>query len=225
MNRDELLAELNRCAEPAYRDFSGKLLPGVTGLMGVRLPTLRRLAARIARENGLSFGGILTDASFEEVMLQGMVLGCLKLPAEELFPLVGAFVPKIDNWSVCDSVCVGLKGVRKWPEESFRFVDSLLERGGEFPVRFAVVLMLCHFVDEAHVGRVLERLPRADCPAYYARMAVAWCLSICFIRFRGLTVPVIRAADEVTRGMAVRKIAESRRTDAESLRIARSLLS
>ncbi len=36
-------------AEPAYRDFSASLLPGVGNLLGVRLPHLRRLAREILR--------------------------------------------------------------------------------------------------------------------------------------------------------------------------------
>ena len=37
-------------AEPKYRDFSAALLPGVDNLLGVRLPALRKMAAKIARE-------------------------------------------------------------------------------------------------------------------------------------------------------------------------------
>jgi len=36
-------------AEPAYRDFSASLLPGVGNLLGVRLPHLRRMAREILR--------------------------------------------------------------------------------------------------------------------------------------------------------------------------------
>jgi 3-methyladenine DNA glycosylase AlkD len=40
---------------------------------------------------------------YEEVMLQGMVVGYLKTDIEELLNYVTDFVPKINNWAVCDS--------------------------------------------------------------------------------------------------------------------------
>ena len=43
--RERLLA----LGEPAYRDFSASLLPGVEHIIGVRLPALRRLAREIVR--------------------------------------------------------------------------------------------------------------------------------------------------------------------------------
>ena len=47
---------------------------------------------------------------FEEIMVEGMVLGKISLPWEELEPYLRSFVPKIDNWSVCDSFCTGRPG-------------------------------------------------------------------------------------------------------------------
>ena len=74
MNRAELMARLTSLAEDDYRRFAASLLPGVDNLLGVRLPRLRRLARDIARGDGVdAIGRLFTEATFEEVMLEGMV--------------------------------------------------------------------------------------------------------------------------------------------------------
>ena len=47
---DEIRQALFKLAEADYARFSQALLPGIEGVLGVRLPALRRLAARIVRE-------------------------------------------------------------------------------------------------------------------------------------------------------------------------------
>ena len=42
-------------------------------------------------------------------MLQGMVIGYVKTDINDQLSYVASFIPKIDNWSVCDSFCIGLK--------------------------------------------------------------------------------------------------------------------
>ena len=48
----------------------------------------------------------------EEVMLQGMVIGLVKQPPDKMLELVKNFIPKINNWSVCDCFCGGLKFIK-----------------------------------------------------------------------------------------------------------------
>lgn len=50
---------------------------------------------------------------FEEVMLQGMVLGYVKTDLEEILRYIADFIPRIDNWSVCDSFCTYFEVYRK----------------------------------------------------------------------------------------------------------------
>lgn len=55
MIAQELRARLTELAEPAYRDFSSRLIPGCGEMLGVRLPVLRKLAAEIAAEDWRGF--------------------------------------------------------------------------------------------------------------------------------------------------------------------------
>ena len=110
LNIREQLFEL---AEDEYKQFSSSLLPGIDNLLGVRLPALRKIAKQIAKKDWRSYLENADEIYFEEIMLQGMVLGYINDDIEDVLGYIVDFVPKINNWSVCDSFCVGLKITNK----------------------------------------------------------------------------------------------------------------
>ena len=112
----ELRARLESLADPGYRAFSARLLPVGTPLLGVRLPALRRIARELSRGDWRAYLDGAADGSFEEILLQGMVIGYAEMDMGERQHRTAAFVPKISNWSVCDSFCAGLKAVREDPD-------------------------------------------------------------------------------------------------------------
>ena len=118
----ELQARLRALAEPDYQAFASRLLPGVDNLLGVRIPNLRKLARQLAREDWRAALTAMGDGSFEEVLLQGLLIGCAKGTPAEILPHVAAFVPKIDNWSICDSFCSSLKLAASYPEPIWDFL-------------------------------------------------------------------------------------------------------
>ena len=101
MTQAQLHATLAGAAEAEYAAFSSKLLGGAQKpLLGVRLPALRRLAARLVRENGGAALSLCTRGQyFEDVMLKGMVLGRLPAPLDAVLAETRAFLGEIDNWS------------------------------------------------------------------------------------------------------------------------------
>lgn len=204
-------------AEPKYRDFSSSLLPGVDNLLGVRLPRLRKIAAEIAL--GEDWRDFLAEPgeTFEETMLRGMVLGRAKAPIEEILSLTREFLPQIDNWSVCDSTCAGYLHAKRCPGEVFAFAVSCLDSPVEFTVRFGVVVLLDHFVSEPYIDRVLAALRAVSHEGYYAAMAVAWALSVCYVRFPESTLPVLEQGtlSLFTHNKTIQKIIESHRVSAQ----------
>lgn len=100
-------------AEPQFRAFSMSLMPGVSRVLGVRLPKLRKLARELALGDVDRYLQEASDATFEEIMLQGMVIGYAAKDLPKTLARIQTFVPKMDNWSVCDSFCGTLKFVEK----------------------------------------------------------------------------------------------------------------
>ena len=117
--------QLLELADEKYRQFSSALIPNISHVLGVRLPELRKLAKKIAREDWKAYIQQAESEYFEEIMLQGMVIGYVKTDIDEILRYVADFVPKIDNWSVCDSFCTGLKFTKTNMEKGMGFLAAL----------------------------------------------------------------------------------------------------
>lgn len=221
MNIREQLLEL---AEPRYRQFISPLMPGVEHVIGVRLPTLRRMAREILRGD---WRGWLAEAEgfyFEERMLQGMVISYVRCEATEKLGYVARFVAMIDNWAVCDCFCWRLKPDER--EQMWRFIQPYFDAGEEFGVRFATVMALNNFVDREHLEALLAQLGRVGHEGYYARMGVAWAVSVCYAKFPERTHAWLAESCPLcdwTFNKSLQKIAESYRVDASAKRELREL--
>ena len=149
-------------------------------------------------------------------MLQAMLIGYADMDPDERLRHVAAFVPKIDNWSVCDRFCLGLKFAADNQVRVWAFIQPYLKSKLEYEVRFGVVMLLEHFIDELYVGRVLKALDEVAHDGYYAKMAVAWAVSICYVKFPALTEAYLAdcALDDFTFNKSLQKIGESFRVDA-----------
>lgn len=212
MDNTEIHKQLLDLAEPEFQRFSSALLPGVENLLGVRLPVLRKMAKQLAKEDWRAYLQQAAEESFEEVMLQGMVIGYMQADADEWLEQIARFLPKINNWSVCDSFCSGLKQTRKHSEQMWTFVLSRLTDAEEFTVRFGVVMLLYYYIDDAHIRQVLALLEQVEHPGYYVRMAVAWAVSICYVKFPEQTEGFLlkNRLEDFTFNKSIQKIIESR---------------
>lgn len=222
MIKQQLLA----LAEPDYQKFSSRLLPGTENIIGVRLPHLRKIAKQIAKQEGSNYLLQADDTSFEEVMIQGMVIGYLqKSDIEEVLALVATFVPKINNWSVCDSFCSGLKITKHYRERVWQFLKPYLHSSHEFEVRFAIVMMLNYYLDQDYLEEVLKELNQIKHQGYYVQMAIAWAISICFIQNQDLTLAFLNQnnLDDFTYNKSLQKITESLKLDLQMKQIIRGM--
>lgn len=245
--RRQVRAQILELAEPSYRQFSSKLLPGTERIAGVRLPLLRKLVKRQLKndwrayleevleplgsldllesggpkpgnradnESGLAEGQSEDDKElFEEVMFQGMLIGYAPLSLTERLSYLDRFLPKIDNWSVCDSVCSTMKFAKEYPQETWDFLQKYIHGGEEYGIRFAVVMYIDYFIREDYLRQVLRELDGIRHPAYYVKMAVAWAVSMCYVFNMEETEAFLDTCslDDFTYNKSIQKIIESRR--------------
>ena len=158
-------------------------------------------------------------------MLQGMVLGYAKGDLQVKEPFLRAFLPKINNWSVCDSTCSTLKLAKTQPEPFWDFLLEYLHSSQEYDVRFALVQMLDYYVNEDYLARVLEAIDSVDLRFYYVQMAQAWAVSICYREFPKETLPFLKEnhLDDFTHNKALQKITESLKVPKEAKAYIRTL--
>lgn len=217
--------QLEALAEEEYRVFSSSLLPNIDNVLGVRLPLLRKIAGQLAKENWREYLQTAKGDSFEEIMLHAMVIGCVKCAVEERLLYIQKFVPKIDNWSVCDSFCAGLKFTKEHPEQVWNFLQPYFWSRQEYAIRFAVVMLLFYYTKETHIDKVLNTLDSVRHDGYYAKMAVAWAVSICYVQYPERTMIYLKnnRLDDFTYNKALQKIKESLKVDKETKKQIRTM--
>jgi Predicted DNA alkylation repair enzyme len=216
--------QLEGLAEEKYRTFSASLTPGKENILGVRLPHLRKMAAKLVKGDWRTYLKTASDASMEEVMLQGMVIGCCKSDTEEVLNLAAAYIPKIDCWPACDSFCSGLKNVMAEKERVWDFIQPYLKSSEEYEIRFGVVMLL-HYLEPEYAPKAFEHFNRIRHEGYYVKMAVAWVLSMYYVRLPELTMGYLKEneLDNFTYHKTLQKITESLKVDQETKKIIRAM--
>ena len=217
--------ELEGLAEDSYRIFSAGLIPGEEHILGVRLPRLREIAKRIVKTDSWQEYLACEPYYFEEIMLQGMIIGAAELSAEKRLEYVRDFIPAIRNWSVCDSFVSGLKFTRNNPEVVWQFIQPYIKSGDVFSVRFAVVMMMNYYLTDSYIDLVLEQLDGIKHEAYYVKMAVAWALATALAKQPEKTWAYLQNhhLDEDTWRKTVQKCMESYRISEEYKTILRQM--
>jgi 3-methyladenine DNA glycosylase AlkD len=218
MDRNEKIREqLNELAEEKYRNFSASLTPGKVNILGVRLPLLRKLAKQIVKGDWRSYLMEATDDSMEEALLQGMVIGYCDAEPKEVLELAKTFIPKIDCWPVCDSFCGGLKLTDKNKELVWEFLQPYFASEQEYEIRFGVVMLL-HYLLPEYAPLAFAHFDRIKQEGYYVKMAVAWVLSMYYVRFPEVTMSYLKdnRLDKFTYNKTLQKITESLKVDKET---------
>ncbi len=223
----KLDARLQELADEKYKEFHGKLIPGVdTVFYGVRVPALRKLAKQIVKEDWRGFVELTKESEVYEMnMLCGMVTALAKCDFNEKLEYVERFIPAINNWAVCDIVCGDMKDVKKNRERMYEFIQPYLNSDREYEVRFAVVILMQYFLTDEYIKDVLKIYDGIRHDGYYVKMAVAWGISLCFIKYRDITLAYMTSCnlDDFTYNKSIQKMIESFRVSDEDKQMLRGM--
>ena len=205
----EIRKRLEQEAEEKYRVFSSALIPNIDNVLGVRIPKLNKLVKELYKTDWKPF---LNQPCIymEETMLQGMLIA-----KTGDFELVKQFVPKINNWSGCDKFCNSLKCVKDNKQQVWKFIQPYLKSKKEYNNRFALVILLEYFIERDYLAKIFEILNTFNSKKYYAQMAVAWLVSMCFVEFPKETTEFLKTTklDDWTYNKSIQKIIESLKVD------------
>ena len=203
-------------ADPENATFVSKLTPGKEGILGARVPQIRALAKEVVRDD---WRAVLDNdpANFEEEMLFGLVIATADMLVDERIGRTRAFMPRIDNWAVCDTFCSAWKAGRGERDAAWEFFSSLIDSGEEFTMRVSLIARMSMFKDEESTRLLLEDIMSHDNPGYYYRMGAAWAVSVCYVRFPEMTEDALRSGRlcDWTQNKSIQKIRESYRVSAE----------
>lgn len=216
--KQKIKKELIQLQDKKYKEFHGGLCPGAENIIGVRVPVLRNYAKELLKQ--YDFKELMKNIDneyYEEIMLQGMLIGQAKEEFSTILKYITNFIPKIDNWAVCDVFCAGLKITKKHKEEMWDFIQTYLKSNKEFEIRFGVVMLLDYYIEESYLNQNFEIFDSIKNTAYYVQMAVAWAISICLIKYYDETIKYLKKAkiDKFTYNKALQKGIESYRITPE----------
>lgn len=205
-----LREELFNLQDLKYRDFHSALVPNIDKeqIIGVRLPELRKIGKKLTDNN-------FDWHYYEEIMLHGFYIGYAKLSYEERISLLTEFIPYINNWAVCDCVSSTLKFVNKNRSDFLEFLEPYMNSQKEYELRFAVVMLMDYYLDDKYLKFTVDYLSKIKSDYYYVNMAVAWALSVAFVKDSNLVLPLIEnyVLEPFVHNKTISKICDSYRVD------------
>ncbi len=213
--KKEIKEKLFELSDKKYKEFHVGLCPGTNNIIGVRVPILRNYAKELYEEKTWKETIRQIDNEYyEEIMLQGMLIGLAKKEdINIILQFVEKYVPKIDNWAICDVFCAGLKITQKNKKQVWEFIQKYIKSEKEFEVRFAIVMILDYFIDEQYLQKDFQIFDSIKHEGYYVKMAVAWAISVCIVKYYEETIQYLEKAqiDNWTYNKAIQKSIESYR--------------
>ena len=214
----DIRKELEKQADKKFQKFTAALIPNIDNVLGVRTPILRKMAKELYKSGEYTGMFEIPSKYMEENMLKGMIIGLFKKPAKEVLLYVKDFVPTIDNWAVCDCFCCSLKMTSDNLVLVWIFIQSYFKSEKEFEIRFAYVMLLNYYLIDDYVDKVLKLIDEFRDDRYYSKMAVAWLVSICYIKYPDKTEKYLKKSklDNWTYNKSIQKIGESLKIDKQT---------
>lgn len=169
-----ILDDLKEMQETAYADFQSKLVPtvGREKFIGIRVPKLRLYAKQIQKMLlAQGFMAALPHFYYEENILQAILISDIK-DFSACLNAVERFLPYIDNWAVCDTLrpkCFCTKQSDLLP-----YIDNWLSSSSSYICRFAIEMLMLHYLDDSFSLAVLEKVQSISSDDYYVEMMQAW---------------------------------------------------
>ena len=225
MTNNEIRQELFKMQDTGYRDFQLKLIPNVDPdtVIGTRTPQLRAFAKEIQKQGSeQEFLEELTQQYFDENQLHAFVLSEVK-NFERCIREVDRFLPYIDNWATCDQLSP--KVFRKNREQLLSHIRRWIASDKVYTVRFAIGMLMQHFLDEAFDSEYPEMVAGVKSDEYYINMMIAWYFATALAKQYKAVLPYIeeQRLTDWTHNKAIQKAIESRRISDEQKQYLRSL--
>ncbi len=216
----EIIANLTALSQDndEYAAFNKRIVNTNMPVLGVRVPDLRKLAKRLAKELTADDVAALLkikQPTFDYILLCGLLITHVKMSDERAIELIKQWLPLTDSWAHID--CVADTNPRFTSQMWWDFATECLRSDAEFTVRYGVILLMCNFLDDRHIDKVFELLAGVKHDGYYVKMALAWTYATAAVKYFERTLAELEkpSIDPWTRAKTYQKMRESRRFNGE----------
>lgn len=210
---DEVRKRLFKLQDTEYKKFHSSLLPGIDNIIGVRVPEIRKLVKELLKSDYINYLENNTNLYYEETMVEGLIIATSKIDIDTKINYLRKFIPKIDNWAVCDICCSGFKLGKDDKDKLWNFILEYSNSNKEFELRFMIVMMMDYFLDDNYLDEVFKIIDSIYVDYYYTNMAIAWLISVAFVKKRDFTFNYLKnnKLSLFTYNNSLQKIIESNR--------------
>lgn len=223
----EIRQKLSDLRDEPYAAFQAKLIPTLDPqcILGVRTPALRKLARELRKNEPKLVSAFLADlphALFDENQLHAFLL------AEEkdfgrCVENLERFLPHINNWATCDQCSP--KVFKKSRAALLPYIRSWLQSSHTYTVRFAIGMLMEHFLDEDFTPEYPAMVAAVQSEEYYIQMEQAWYFATALAKQYEAVLPYL-TENRLTREVhnkTIQKAVESYRISGEQKELLRSL--
>ena len=214
---NEIREHLFSMQDTKYRDFQAKLIPTVEAdsVIGVRTPELRKYATELIRQG--EYDAFLQDLPhkyFDENQLHAFIVSGIR-DYEKCMEELCRFLPYVDNWATCDQMSP--KVFKKHKTELFKQVKEWIKSDAAYTVRFAIGMLMEHFLDEDFDPEFPKMVAKVRSEEYYINMMIAWYFATALAKQYDAILPYIeeKKLDAWTHNKAIQKSVESYRITPE----------
>lgn len=220
--QERLFAEQDK----PYAAFQAKLIPTIAPetIIGVRTPVLRKLAKELAAEKDVTAAFLqqLPHEYFDENQLHVFLVSGMK-EFDVCIQETERMLPYVDNWATCDQFSP--KVFKKHRQELLTYIRKWLNAEHPYTVRFAVGMLMEHFLDDAFSEDYTRMVAAVRSEEYYIIMMQAWYFATALAKQYDAVLPFLeqKMLDTRTHNLTIRKAIESNRISPEQKTYLRTL--
>lgn len=211
---NNFINNLFKISDSEYKKFHSSL--GVSNVIGIRTPVLKSIAKDIYKGNYKEFLLLVGNSYYEENIIYAFIIRNIK-DLDESIEYLEIYKNMIDSWASCDLFCSSYKIVKKNKEYFYKFINDNIRSNNLWIRRLCFVLLLDYYIEEDYIDDIFILCDKYNTIDYYVQMAVAWLISVCFVKYRDKTIKYIKdnKLDNFTHNKAIQKIKESFRVSSE----------
>ncbi len=212
-----ITSQLLTLRDPKNALFMQKLIPTIPAetILGTKTPILRKMAKQYAKTPECQhFLSQLPHYYLEENLLHGFLIDQVKA-FEEALALTEAYLPFLDNRATCDQL--NPRVFKKYPDQIYQKIKIWLQSEQVYTQRFALGLLLSHFLDQEFKPEMLDLVASVQSEDYYVQMMQARYFATALAKQPEATLSVIKSQtlSPFVQNKTIQKARESRRISAE----------
>ena len=145
-------------------------------------------------------------------MIEGFIYGYINISFDELVDYLNTYLNKVNSWAHVDLLVSNLKIFKKEQEKGFKYAKKLTHSKNNWIKRTGVILLLNYFLHDIYVDKTLELVTRIKTDDYYVKMAIAWLVTIAYIKYKEKTlIYLVNIEDNFIYNKSLSKIIDSKR--------------